>query len=157
MRDISIYLLAFLLFLTSVKSDCLPTKALELDDIHDGDQKQIKSITWNSFKINPLPDTSKWQVGGTFDINCVAIVDFNVSGKTDYPPVPLKMAMWIMQSDAISATVKLGFEFTDPSETLAPRSQPLNIWISSALSDPVPYLSRVSHKKKRLQGETTGV
>jgi len=61
-----------------------------------------------------------------------------------------------MQNDAIPAAVKLGFEFTDPSETLAPKTQPLNFWSSPCLSDPAPYLSRISHKKqkKELQGET---
>ena len=148
---------SFLLFLTEVLSDCLPTIPLAFDDVHDGDQKQIMPITWNTFKIRPLPDLSEWEVDGTFDINCVAIVDFNVTGKTEYPPVPLKMAMWVMQNDAIPTAVKLGFEFTDPSGTLAPKTQPVNFWSSPCLSDPAPFVSRVSlkkQKKKELQGET---
>lgn len=133
-----IYLETFLFvvscILGHVWSDCLPTIPLVLDDIHDGDQKMIKSVEWDTFVIRPYPDSSEWVIEGKFGINCVAMVDFNVSGKTDYPPVPLKMAMWIMQSVAYPSAVKLGFEFTDPSETLAPRTQPLNIWTSAPLS-----------------------
>lgn len=117
-----------------VLSDCLPTIPLVLHDIHDGDEKIINSVTWDTFTIKSYPNTTEWQVSGKWDINCAAMIDFNVPGKEDYPPVPLKMKMWIMQSDAVPSAVKLTFEFTDPSETLAPRTQPLNIWLSEALS-----------------------
>ena len=119
-----------------VRADCLPTIPLVLDDIHDGDQKQIKSITWDTFVLQSYPNTSTWTIEGKFDINCVALIDFNVPGKENPPPVPLKMAMWIMESIAYPSAVKLAFEFTDPSETLAPRTQPLNMWLSPALTGP---------------------
>ena len=114
----------------------MPTIPLVLDDMHDGDQKQIQRIEWNTFVIQPYPNTSAWRVDGQFDINCVAFLDFNVTGKTDYPPVPLKMSMWIMESIAYPSAVKLAFEFTDPSETLAPQTQPLNTWLSPVLTGP---------------------
>ena len=132
----------FSILATKCWADCLPTIPLVLDDMHDGDQKQIQRIEWNTFVIQPYPNTSAWRVDGQFDINCVAFLDFNVTGKTDYPPVPLKMSMWIMESIAIPAAVKLSFEFTDPSATLAPRTQPINIWTSPALSSP----SQIPHE-----------
>lgn len=144
-----------LLFVGKVYSDCLPTIPLILDDIHDGDQKMIKSIEWDTFVIRSYPNVSEWEVEGKFNINCVAMVDFNVSGKTDYPPVPLKMSMYVMQDVAIPSVVKLGFEFTDPSETLAARTHPLNLWMSSAL-----YSSQLTDKhqpllrKDKLKSET---
>mmetsp|Transcript_7047 Transcript_7047/g.11784 ORF Transcript_7047/g.11784 Transcript_7047/m.11784 type:complete len:268 (+) Transcript_7047:3659-4462(+) len=140
-----------------VWSSCLPTIPLILDDVHDGDQKIIKSIEWDTFVIRPYGNDEDWEIEGTFNINCVAIIDFNVSGKPDYPPVPLKMAMWVMQSVAIPSAVKLGFEFTDPSELLAPKTQPLNMWMSAALSyeKDLQYLPRnVTAQKNNLKSST---
>lgn len=137
-------------------SDCLPTIPLVLHDIHDGDEKLINSVTWDTFTIKSYPNTTQWEISGKWDINCAAMIDFNVPGKEDYPPVPLKMKMWIMQSDAVPSAVKLAFEFTDPSETLAPRTQPLNIWLSEALSvsDSEKLPIDVKKKKEKVGGST---
>jgi len=158
MRDFLFIFVITCLFLR-VKSDCLPTIPLVLNDIHDGDQKEIKSITWDTFVVHPLPNRSDWEIQGKFDINCVSIIDFNVSGKPNPPPVPLKMAMWVMQCVAAPGYVRLGFEFTDPSETLAPRTQPINMWLSVSLSGPssekmLDFSHSTRKKKDRLQSQT---
>lgn len=159
MRRIYTAAFALVCLFERVRPDCLPTIPLALDDIHDGDQKQIKSITRDTFLIQPLPNTSEWEIEGTFDVNCVALIDFNVPGKPNPPPVPLEMTMWIMQSVAMPSAVKLGFEFTDPSETLAPKTQPLNVWVSPVLTEasappelPGTFLS--SHKKKHSRSQS---
>lgn len=147
---------------TKCWADCLPTIPLVLDDIHDGDQKRIQRVEWDTFVIQPYPNTSEWHVDGKFDINCVALIDFNVTGNSDYPPVPLKMSMWVMQNIAIPSAVKLGFEFTDPTATLAPRTQPMNIWTSSALSSPlqVPAMipqRNLGERNQKVQDSSCGI
>ena len=143
--NFSLILVCLLILLVEVVSDCLPTIPLILKDIHDGDQKVIKSVEWNTFTIHSYPNTSEWKIEGQWDINCVALINFNVPGKKEHPPVPLKMTMWIMKNVGHPSAVKLGFEFTDPSETLAPKTQPLNIWMSAALSGPA-LLDQYSHQ-----------
>ena len=151
------FVVCLVLFVGEVVSDCLPTIPLILKDIHDGDQKVIQRVEWNTFTIHSYPNTSEWKIEGTWDINCVALINFDVPGKKEHPPVPLKMTMWIMQNVGFPSDVKLGFEFTDPSETIAPKTQPVNIWMSDALSDeimlPEYYLSLP--RKKQNVGDST--
>jgi hypothetical protein len=123
-----------LCFVGKLKASCLPAVPLTLQDIHDGDQKQIESRAQDAFIIRSYPNTSQWEIHGKFDENCAAMIDFNVPGKPGPPPVPLKMTLWSVQSIAVPSAMKLGFEFTDPSATLAPKTQPLNFWISEILS-----------------------
>ena len=66
--------------LVKVQASCLPTIPLILEDIHDGDQKVIKSIEWDTFVIHSYPNETQWEVKGQWDINCVALVNFNVPG-----------------------------------------------------------------------------
>ena len=104
-------------------------------DMHDGDMKQVAANLDNTFQINPYNNTQTWTVQGHFDENCVGIVDFNVPGKPNPPPVNLTMTLWIMGSTDNKLT-KLGLEFTDPSGTLAPPAQPLNFWVLDKWQNP---------------------
>lgn len=90
--------------------------------------KQIEADIDNHFKITPYNNTESWNITGTLDINCTAMIDFHVPGKKAYPPVPLLTTMWILGSTDNKLT-KLGFEFTDPSGTLAPKDVPVNFWV----------------------------
>ena len=144
-----------ILLVAEVRASCLPTIPLVLEDIHDSNQKVIKSVEWNTFVIQSYPNTTQWEVKGQWDINCEALVNFNVPGKEDPPPGALKMAMWVMQSDYMSTAVKLGFEFSDPTGQLAPRNEPINMWISSALSTPThTKIDDVKLPSKNLHGST---
>ena len=54
----------------------------------------------------------------------------------------------------MSTAVKLGFEFSDPTGQLAPRNEPINMWISAALSSPTGTKFDDIHVQKKVQGET---
>merc|ERR1719171_1460283 len=56
-------------------------------DMHDGDMKQVAANLDNTFQINPYNNTQTWTVRGKFDENCVGVVDFNVPGKPNPPPL----------------------------------------------------------------------
>ena len=77
-----VYIVVMSIFLIAeVLGSCLPTIPLILEDIHDGDQKLIKSVTWDTFTIQSYPNTTQWEVKGQWDINCEALINFNVPGK----------------------------------------------------------------------------
>ena len=108
---------------------------LTCQDLHDGDMKQVQVLApfgpgGEPFEILPHGNNQSWAVPGNFDENCVATIDFRTKGKPNPPPVNLTMTLWTMMDDASSA--KIGLEFTDPSGTLAPATQPLNLWIAPA-------------------------
>lgn len=118
------------MLLAPATADCLGVRPTVFLDMHDGDMKQIAPAELHSFDFFILPynNSQKWVVKGTFDVNCVATIDFHVPGKPAYPPVNLTMTLWIMGSSDERLT-KLGLEFTDPSGTLAPPEQPVNFWV----------------------------
>ena len=113
--------------------------------------KQIEADIDNHFVITPYNNTESWNITGTLDENCTAMVNFHVPGKKAYPPVPLLTTMWILGSSDNKLT-KLGFEFTDPSGTVAPPTQPVNFWVqhkwphhtSMAVGLPQPQPNSVS-------------
>jgi hypothetical protein len=122
-------LICLLALVGGATAACLPVLApVQFHDMHDGDMKQIEADIDNHFVITPYNNTESWNITGTLDENCTAMIDFHVPGKPAYPPVPLLATMWILGSSDDKLT-KLGFEFTDPSGTLAPPTQSVNFWV----------------------------
>jgi hypothetical protein len=97
-------------------------------DMHDGDQKEIV-ISGTSLKITPSGNSQNWEVKSELDPKtCSAIIDFNVPGKPNPPPVTLKATAWVLGFPSINVETT-EFEFTDPSGTLADAEFPLNRWV----------------------------
>lgn len=124
---------AFLVFSMAATATeaCLPNAGYVFHDMHDGDEKGVyASEDAVTFQIFPGRGSNEsWTVYGKFDYDtCTAAVDFNVKGKPNPPPVKLNMTLYSMASAA--GDYQIGLEFTDPSSTLAPATQPLNLWIS---------------------------
>lgn len=126
-------------------SDCLGVKPAVFVDMHDGDMKEIAPMEVHSFDfyIRPHNNSQSWEVKGTFDVNCVATIDFAVPGKPSPPPVNLTMTLWIMGSTDNRLT-NLGLEFTDPSGTLAPPEEPVNFWVQNAWPRPDRSLGKIA-------------
>ena len=62
--------------------------------------------------------------------NCTAIVDFNVPGKPNPPPVKLMATVWTQSLPQPKGTIeKYVIEWTDPSGKLASPEVPLNAWV----------------------------
>lgn len=111
-------------------SSC-PSFCRHFYDLHDGDIKHVSS-DGHMFTIHPSMNNQSWVVHGEFDQDCNANIDFHVPGKPDYPPVNLTSTLLDMRSP--NGEQAWALEFTDPSGTIAPPSQPLNLWMST-LSD----------------------
>ncbi|CAE7658806.1 SOQ1 [Symbiodinium pilosum] len=99
--------------------------------MHDGDKKEV-TIASGSVTIKPSGNTQTWTVKADLDPKtCQALIDFNVPGKPNPPPVKLLMTYWSAIGDeASTAQEKATFEFTDPSGKLASSQTPLNSWLS---------------------------
>lgn len=98
-------------------------------DMHDGDMKRV-SIRGTSLQITPVNNKQTWTVKATVDSkSCSAIVDFNVPGKPNPPPVNL-LATIIGSRSSMKKVTEL--EFTDPSGKLAAKDVPLNHWVEIA-------------------------
>lgn len=124
-------LLAGLTLSLTVSGSCVGNLApFVFRDLHDGDLKVVTANVFD-FVIQPYDNDEDWLVRGTFDYDCVANVDFNVPGKPNPPPVNLTMSLWVMGNNGAHHDTyqRLGLEFTDPSETLAPATEPLNLWV----------------------------
>jgi len=94
-------------------------------DMHDGDKKNIHIV--GSAAMITSASGGSWKIDTQID--CTTgdmMVDFNVPGKADHPPVPLLATRWETSSMQSSKTV---FEFTDPSGTLDDPARPLNQWV----------------------------
>jgi len=98
-------------------------------DMHDGDKKEVE-IDGKSMTITPSGNTEKWTVNAAFSQEtCSAVVDFNVPGKPNPPPVKLTLSLWNLFSDYKGFIQKVSFDFTDPSGKLAKPDFPLNTWV----------------------------
>jgi hypothetical protein len=94
--------------------------------MHDGDQKEIQ-ISGTSLVVRPNGNNQTWVVQSTIDpTSCSAVLDFNVKGKPNPPPVSLQASLWYALSYEGKKTM---FGFTDPSGKLAPTNSPLNRWV----------------------------
>jgi hypothetical protein len=106
---------------------CLQQNNLIVNDIHDGDEKEVDSGRSGAIHITPYQNNQTWSVDATFDEQCIASVNFQVPGKPNPPSVPLAARVWGMSS--VAGKSKNVLEFTDPSGTLAPPTLPLNVWV----------------------------
>lgn len=101
-------------------------------DMHDGDEKRV-AVSGTSMTIKPSGNDQAWEIKSEINTaSCSAVVDFNVSGKPNPPPVTLLATLF----HSMSATQrKVDVGFTDPSGTLARTDFPLNLWaqVSSRL------------------------
>mmetsp|Transcript_45630 Transcript_45630/g.92112 ORF Transcript_45630/g.92112 Transcript_45630/m.92112 type:complete len:132 (+) Transcript_45630:85-480(+) len=96
-------------------------------DMHDGDQKQV-SVSGGQVTIVPNGNNQTWTIGpATLSDDCTALVDFDVEGKPDPPPVPLLLTLYELLTASVPTKAACGF--TDPSGTLAGTDYPLNYWI----------------------------
>lgn len=111
--------------------------------------KQMVADIDNNFLITPYNNTESWNVTGTLDENCTAMINFHVPGKPAYPPVPLLATMWILGSTDNTLT-KLGFEFTDPRGQLAPPTQPVNFWVQRKWNNLVTEPLKVSKPQSKV-------
>jgi len=105
-------------------------------DMHDGDKKQV-TIAGRKMTIVPSGNDQEWTVNADFDRDtCSAVIDFNVPGKPDFPPVNLTATYWQFRprDGEFHPTLdgSANFEFTDPSATLAAADFPLNRWVELA-------------------------
>lgn len=73
--------------------DCFGTEPLVFYDIEKGDMKQmtLRAVHSFDFTIAPYKNSESWEIHGTFDENCSAMIDFHVPGNPSYPPVNLSM------------------------------------------------------------------
>ena len=99
-------------------------------DLCDGVKKKVVCES-GALTITPLADDDwpppHWTVVAQLDATGRAMVDFNVTGKDKYPPVPLQLML-------CAATSKRGqrkkvLAFSDLSGELAPGDVPLNHWV----------------------------
>ena len=100
--------------------------------LQDGDYKQV-AVHDSKFTIKPFNNTQSWMItGGPFDENCSSMIDFNVPGKPNPPPIKLRMTYaWITYYNLLPSPPKPEnpvLVFTDPSGKLAAPTLPLNIW-----------------------------
>merc|ERR1712032_509423 len=96
-------------------------------DMHDGDEKVV-SITDGAMTITSANRTQTWRVETTLDCSThKAMVDFDVPGKADHPPVPIQATLYTSLSAAAEKTT---FVFTDTSGQLVDDATfPLNQWV----------------------------
>lgn len=94
-------------------------------DIHDGDFKKI-IFNGNNYRILPYKSKKKWIVNGKFDENYTSMVNFNVKGKPNPPPINLQLRFgYIITNNNKKNLVAL---FFDPTGKISPKNIPLNIW-----------------------------
>jgi|Transcript_116872 hypothetical protein len=95
-------------------------------DIHDGDKKEL-TISGQTLIIKPSGNNQTWQVKTTIEPkSCSAIVNFDVPGKPNPPPVKL---MATLMKTLSKYETNFEIEFTDPSGTISSPGMPLNHWV----------------------------
>tara|TARA_E500000178_G_scaffold351606_1_gene413090 strand:+ start:314 stop:724 length:411 start_codon:yes stop_codon:yes gene_type:complete len=90
-------------------------------DIHDGDYKLIKIKNYK-YTILPYKNNQKWIITGNLNQKLEGIIDFKVKGKPKPPPVNLLLKIKKINNKNIIIL------FFDPSGTISPKNQPVNIW-----------------------------
>jgi len=101
-------------------------------DMHDGDKKEV-IISGTSMTIKPSGNDQNWVVNTKFDPkSCSAVVDFNVPGKPNPPPVSL-VATFLASLHGRDG--KTEFDFADPTGKLP--AGPLNRWVQLSVAKEV--------------------
>ncbi|CAK9028189.1 Uncharacterized protein SCF082_LOCUS18241 [Durusdinium trenchii] len=84
-------------------------------DMHDGDQKEV-TVDGAALEIKPHGNNQTWRVTAALAESCTALIDFNVPGKPNPPPVKLLMTLWWAAANSEKGALeKVTFEFSDPS------------------------------------------
>lgn len=91
-------------------------------DMHDGDQKKVSIINGNEWLIQPHQNNQTWEVKAHAESGCNAIINFNVPGRPNPPPVKLTASLW-------GTTRNYAIQFSDPSGSLGSKDLPLNQWV----------------------------
>ena len=129
------FLLCFLLGLTAAAPICDQGFRYIMQDMHDGDQKQLDltvlPVRGYVLTITPHGNNQTWVVKtANWDaMHCNASIDFNVPGKPAPPPVPLTLSFFNADGDSLPLSMRRFAVFNDPSGTLAPSGTPLNAWV----------------------------
>eukprot|EP00729_Bicosta_minor_P017123 gene17123-2500_t len=100
-------------------------------DMGDGDEKMV-SVADGMITIVPHGNNETWKVtaqvkGNTPGGQCTALVDFDVPGKPNPPPIKLLISYWPL-GNTDGSLQKGAWEFTDPGDEASPRT-PLNEWV----------------------------
>jgi len=131
----SVFLVLLTVMTVAVVSGSCPavdptqSRSIVFKDIHDGDYKLGSIAPSGVLTIKPYNNTESWTItAGPLDDSCAAIIDFNVPGKPNPPPVKLLLTMANVDYLAGSPKMSPAVVFTDPSGTLGAPTVPLNIW-----------------------------
>jgi hypothetical protein len=105
-------------------------------DMHDGDEKMV-TVANGMISIVPHGNNQTWKVtaplkGNTAGEQCTAIIDFDVPGKPNPPPIKLLTSYWPL-GNTDGSVQKGAWEFTDPADNAA---TPLNEWIMYPAAPP---------------------
>ena len=94
-------------------------------DIHDNDYKKLILKNNNKFTILPYKNNKKWIINGKFDSNLTSMVNFNVKGKKNAPPISILFKLAYILDNNNYNLIAL---FFDPTGQLSHPNIPLNIW-----------------------------
>lgn len=117
---------------------CAASSALDMDamifaDMQSGAWEKEVTIKGSDMVIKPHGNNQTWAVNANLDLTLSrAIVDFNVPGMDDPPPVPLQVQLFTSVSARGSS--KTTFLFTDDSgEIVDDPKFPLNQWVGETV------------------------
>jgi hypothetical protein len=130
---IGVYLTALIAQATPFDLEQWGSNDFIVADMHDGDQKHLVISNDGKLTIMPHGNNESWSITTTINNEGTAVVDFNVDGKPNPPPVKLDLTFFFMENKE-KGTKKMAAEFTDPSGTLADPTFPLNVWIELPVS-----------------------
>ena len=126
LRAPCVLLLLLASFARRAAADCFGTQPLVFHDIKTGDVLEMQTMPWNRFEFVIMPHGNATKpftpIRGFFNMNCQASV------KLPGHDANLTMTLWVMGS-VDNKYSELGFEWTDPTGTVAPASQPVNFWL----------------------------
>ena len=100
-------------------------------DMGDGDEKMV-TVADGMLTIVPHGNNETWKVtaavkGNTPGGQCTALIDFDVPGKPNPPPIKLLISYWSL-GNVDGSLQKGAWEFTDPGDKASPPT-PLNEWV----------------------------
>jgi len=79
-------------------------------------------------EITPSGNNETWVIRSTVDPqSCSTVIDFNVPGKPNPPPVNLTATF--RHSTSVTGHSKAEFEFSAMGGTMGAKSYPLNHWV----------------------------
>jgi hypothetical protein len=126
-----------------VQDDKWPKCPQHLDatfaDVVDGDAFRV-TIDNSTMTIKPHGNKEQWVLNTALDEHCRVMVDFQAAGKPHSRPGELLMTWFLQSCTGCEPLQKNVFQFTDPSETLASDTMPLNHWVQYCDTCPLSAL-----------------